>query len=379
MMRRILVPGLAGLLLAACAAPGPKPTMPVPMPAPALPKPAPPPPPAAAPSAEAPLDDIWSRMRERFAMPACPAEPSVQHWARRFTHNRSGFERQIRRMLPTIAYVEQQAEQASVPAEFALLPWVESRYRAVPPRRGRPAGMWQIMPITARALDLSVRHDYDARLDRVAATVAVMGLLHRYHRRWHDWRLVDMAYNAGEYRLRRLQSEGEAPADPILPSLAVSATTREHLAKLLAIACVIREPQRFGVRLPALGAEQQLRAVALEGPLDLREAARRAGMPLAAVRELNGGYLRRTMSRHGPWRLLLPAFAADRFVHTPPSAEALQAQADIQADTYTVGHGDTLWQIARDHDTSVARLLALNHLDSAVVHPGQVLRIREDN
>ena len=42
---------------------------------------------------------------------------------------------------------------------------------------------------------------------------------------------------------------------------------------------------------------------------------------------------------------------------------------------YVVRRGDTLWRIARHHDTSVDLLRQANALRSGVIHPGQVLRI----
>lgn len=44
--------------------------------------------------------------------------------------------------------------------------------------------------------------------------------------------------------------------------------------------------------------------------------------------------------------------------------------------TYTVRPGDTLWQIARRYDTTVAELAALNHIQNPnLIYPGQVLDI----
>jgi len=40
---------------------------------------------------------------------------------------------------------------------------------------------------------------------------------------------------------------------------------------------------------------------------------------------------------------------------------------------YVVLSGDNLWRIALKKNTSVSQLMALNNLDSHLIHPGQVL------
>jgi membrane-bound lytic murein transglycosylase D len=306
---------VAGMLLTACATPPPR------TPAIAVASVAP------APFAVAPIaivvpepttpapTDTWARLRASFAMDDCDSDPAVLRTAQRFAVDPRRLERHLDQVLPTLDYVQRIAARHGVPGEFVLLPWVESHYRAVPPRRHRPAGMWQIMPVTARAMDLQVGAGYDARLDKVAASEAVMRLLAGYHARWHDWRLADLAYNTGEYRVRRLVRQyGLPPARPVIPSLPVGRITRQHLTKLLAIACVVREPQRFHVHLPALDAARRLQVVELPAPMSLRQVARLASLPLTQVETLNAGYRAANLPASGPWRLLLPAAHATRLL-----------------------------------------------------------------
>lgn len=362
------------LMLAACSTPGQRPNPAVP-PAPVATLPASKPSsPASAAEKPSPAPvpaNLWSRMRARFALPGCDADPRIVFWARRYTRNSAGFERYLQEVTPTIAYVEGAAEHAHIPAEFSLLPWVESRYRASPAKGRRSAGMWQIVPITARHLHLPMERDYDARLDRIVSTRAVMHMLSGYARRWHDWRLVDMAYNAGPNRIGRLHPSGPAPAQPLVPDLAVSHITRDHLLKLLAIACVIREPQRFGVQLPAPDKERRLVEIDLPFPATLDAVARAAHVPLRRIRRLNAAYLHGRMPGAGPWHVLLPAYGAARL------DEALaQHQLPRQPAVHTVRPGESLWSIARHYSLDVRQLRRMNHLHGNLLHPGQVLRVQ---
>ena len=54
------------------------------------------------------------------------------------------------------------------------------------------------------------------------------------------------------------------------------------------------------------------------------------------------------------------------------SAEPASAEAVAR---YRVRTGDTLWNIARAHDTTVAAIKSLNHLESTVIQPGDTLLV----
>ncbi|HVX39726.1 MAG TPA: DUF5715 family protein [Gemmatimonadaceae bacterium] len=54
-----------------------------------------------------------------------------------------------------------------------------------------------------------------------------------------------------------------------------------------------------------------------------------------------------------------------------PAASA----AATSVATYRVRTGDTLWDIARAHDTTVAAIRSLNHLESSVIQPGDKLLV----
>lgn len=381
MIRRHLLPAsILALLLAGCSTPAPRPAPPpTPAPAPAAKSPTPEPPPAAPAVTTTPVarPDTWQRLRAGFAMDDCVA-PALKR-AHRETRNRRRFEQRMQQLLPLIDYVQKAAEKQHVAGEFALLPWVESHFRQTPPRRHRPAGMWQIMPITGRAMHLEMNRGYDGRLDTIASTHAVMKLLSGYYSHWHDWRLADMAYNTGEYRLRRiLKSHGMPPATPVIPTLPVGRTTRNHLTRLLAIACIIRDPKRFQVDLPKLDPDRRLEAVSLPVPTTLRHVAKASGLAVKRVRQLNAGYRLASVTSGTPMQLLLPATAA-RTLRTAMTSEQFQDNASqLAANTangssYTVVSGDSLWSIAQRFDVDIEQLRQWNHLDDSVLHPGQTL------
>lgn len=371
----------------------------------------------AAPQAPAPIvatlppaapPDIWARLRSRFALDDCNAGARAQDWARRYTSNPERFEAQLRSALPLMMYVQGAAENAGVPGEFVLLPWVESTYDADEPgRNGDPAGMWQIMPQTARTLGLVVNRDYDGRLDPAAATPAVMAMLKSYGDDLQDWRLVDMAFNAGEYKVLGL-TNGRSGDSVNVPHLPVGAITRDHLAKLQALACIVRDPARYDVALPQPDDGEQLALVALPVAIDLAAAAPLAGLSSDRLRALNPGYRNGRMSADAPHHLLLPqanaqplltaiaANGADTLAQATPSSNAglhdndshiapaeskrtaiasASKRGHIAGSRHKVARGESLWMIAQRYHLDPHKLRSWNALASDDLRPGQVLRL----
>jgi membrane-bound lytic murein transglycosylase D len=396
------LPLAMSLALAACAS-GPAPTPRVAARTPAIPAPAPtfavpPPLTAAAPAQAAP--DLWQALRGSFAMSDCDADPAVETWARRYTRHPDQFEGKLRAVLPRLVYVQQIAAEYGVPGEFALLPWVESHFQPVPGRRGRPAGMWQIMPRTAGAMGLRVDGHYDGRLDVPASAHAVMKLLRDYHEQFDDWRVADYAYNSGASAAARLlDKHGAPPATPAIPAWPVRSVTRQHLTKLLAIACVVREPERFGVSLPILAREQHLVQVPISRSMPMALAADHAGMSVDALKRFNAGFRGTTIDAGAAPYLLLPATHARQFNAAVSQANAIEATpAALDTDakhaaahvpdghrssrtvrTHTVRRGDNLWQIARLYSVDVNTLRRWNNLQRKPLRPGQVLTVSSAN
>lgn len=349
--------------------------------------------------------NIWDQLRGSFAMADCDADPGIALWARRYTQNPQRFEDQIAAAAPRLAYVQQIAARHNVPGEFALLPWIESQYRPVSGGKNLPAGMWQIMPQTANAMGIRVDKNFDGRMDVPAATDAIMSLLSRYHDDLGDWRMVDYAFNAGEFGMRRMiDTHGLPPTEPVIPKMPVKPVTREHLVKLLAIACVIRDPSRFNVSLPSLPSDQRLVAVSIDNSMPIAHAANKAGMSPDELKDLNAGFRNGVVDSHASPYLLMPSNHVQQFQSSlladnsggtqnvpgttalPPLSAALDAATDDDGEssgssrttggkTHTVKSGESLWTISRRYSVDIKKLEQWNHLQGPGVKPGQVLKI----
>lgn len=358
----------ATLLLAACAAPqprAPKPNEPAPIVKPptagsvaAVTKPN-----DTSPESTDQRDSPWQRMRTRFSMPGCDYHSEVMKWAQRYTQTPDRFAASWQAAMPFLLLALDEIEKRHLPGEFALLPYVESTYQPIRTQGQRPAGMWQLMPQTAIDRGLRISSDFDGRLDALQSTRAALALIERYDREFGDWRLATMAFNAGEYRIKR--ELGRRTASDLraeeLGRFAVSATTHEHLYKLLALSCIVSNPQRFDVNLPAPEEDDYLIAHPLEAEIDLRLVARFANVPLSKLGDFNAAWLGHRMPDAAAKQLLLPRNRIDDFV-----SGVATVPANLHRDwkTQRLTKAASLMEIAAATQTSVTALAAVNDLDA---------------
>ena len=85
-----------------------------------------------------------------------------------------------------------------MPAEIALLPFIESAFVTKAKSHVGASGLWQFMPATGRHFGLEKTPLYDGRHDIYAATDAALNYLQYLHGMFGDWSLALAAYNWGE-------------------------------------------------------------------------------------------------------------------------------------------------------------------------------------
>ncbi len=145
-----------------------------------------------------------------------------------------------------LARLKQIFAEEKMPRELVWLAEVESSFD---PRAQSPAGaagLFQLMPATARSLDLSVGLLSDERLHPEKNGRAAARYLRELHQRFGDWRLALAAYNCGPTRVAELLRKHRAKTfDAISPYLPVE--TQMYVPKVEA---TLRK--REGVKLDEL-------------------------------------------------------------------------------------------------------------------------------
>ena len=364
--------GGACLLLAACAGDAPR-NEPVAAPAPAVSVPAPepakpPPPPPARPATT--TQSPWPRLRASFELPGCDYSTLEKHWVQRFARNPRAFSNSLSEAMPYLLFVTDQLGKHRLPGEFAFLPYLESNYTPIATSGDRAAGIWQLMPATATEAGLRITPDYDGRLDIYASTLSSIDLLRRYHDEFGDWRLADMAFNAGLYKVRGLLGDRDHDGWSAreLSRFGVGPAAHDHLAKLLALACIVSDPERFHVRLPEPDDGDALAVLDLPGPVDLNLAARLSGIDIGRLHRYNPGFVRGRMPVHGPFHLLVPAA---RRVAIEQALDRLPRDAWRNWHEVVLKQTETLDLFAMLGDVDAAALATVNgHAPAEPLPPG---------
>ncbi|WP_417580464.1 transglycosylase SLT domain-containing protein [Nitrincola sp.] len=282
------------------------------------------------------------------------------------------------RALPYYHYILEQVIERSMPAEVALIPFIESGYNPFAVSPARAAGPWQFIPGTARNFGLESNWWYDGRRDIVASTDAALTYLTKLNDMFDgDWLLTFAAYNAGEGNVLRAIKRNNNANQPIdYWSLRLPGETMRYVPKLLATAKMIRDADSLGVELEAIPAEPYFTEIDTGGQLDLSQAAELAEIDLEELKRLNPGFNRWATAPEGPHRLLVPVEQADQF---QSALVSLPAEQRVNYQHYTINSGDTLGAIARRYSTTVSALQQANKLNTTNIRVGQTLLVPADS
>jgi membrane-bound lytic murein transglycosylase D len=273
-----------------------------------------------------------------------------------------------------LPYITAELERRELPLELALLPIVESAYDPFAYSHGRAAGLWQMIPGTARRFGIKQNWWYDGRRDVVDSTRAALDYLeYLYEFNEGDWLNAIASYNSGEGNVRkavRRNRNGGKPDD--FWNLRLSRETSTYVPKLLALADIVRNPEAYNLTLPAVLDEAQFVVADIGSQLDLALAAKLAGLDVDTVYTFNPGYNRWSTDPAGPHRLVMPVDVANAF---SAALAEVPANERVRWKRHKVKNGEAISQIALKYHTTVAEIRTANNLRGNTIRAGHYLLI----
>ena len=198
-----------------------------------------------------------------------------------------GTERMLGRANLYFPVFEYYLERHCMPGSLKYLAVAESMLVPGAVSSARAAGLWQLMPATARGMGLRVDAVVDERLDLHRSTEAAVLLLKKLHEEFADWHLVLAAYNAGSARVRRaVRQAGTDRYEQVKPYL--PGETQRYVAAYLAAAYAVNYYDDHGLtprELPGIG------SVRIHERVSLATIARECDIRPATLRRINPAFV----------------------------------------------------------------------------------------
>lgn len=324
--------------------------------------------------APASAGNLWDNISEGFQLNHYSDRPEVQAQIKWFMRHKEYLQRVATRATPYAYYILEQVKIRNMPTEMALLPIVESAYNPFLYSNAGAAGLWQFMPGTASGFKLRQDWWYDGRRDIYASTKAALNYLVYLSNEFQgNWLLALAAYNSGEGTVSKAVKRNLAANLPTdFWDLDLPAQTRAYVPKLLALATILEQPEKYPVDLPPIPDIPYLAVVTVGVQINLNQAAKFAGISVEELYTLNPGYKKWATDPDGPHKLIIPVDKVNQFKLALASKPNTKA---VSWKRYMVRQGDSLNLIAKRHGTTSSLIEKLNDINSRALQVGQALLI----
>jgi len=324
-------------------------------------------------STPAGVDDVVAKLRRGFRLQYADNHrtEAEKKW---FARHPEYLERVFTRAQRYLPYIVAELERRNLPLELALLPIVESAYDPFAYSHGRAAGLWQMIPGTAKRFGVKQNWWYDGRRDVVDSTRAALDYLeYLYAFNGGDWLNAIASYNSGEGNVRRAvlaNNKANKPTD--FWNLRLPKETSMYVPKLLALVEIVADPASYNVTLPEVVDEPQFMVADIGSQLDLALAAELAGVDVDTVYQYNPGYNRWSTDPTGPHSLVMPIDVAEQFI---AALDEVPKSERVRWQRHKVANGQAISQIAEKYNTTVATIRSANNLHSNTIRAGDYLMI----
>jgi membrane-bound lytic murein transglycosylase D len=296
-----------------------------------------------------------------------------------------------------------------LPEDLAYLPHVESSFQVKARSSVGAAGVWQFMPATGRAYDLTVNHAIDERLDPILAAEGAARYLDDAHRKLGSWPLAITSYNHGQggmAKAKRLYGNDIGRIVRHYKGRYFGFASRNFYAEFLAAREVAGNPDNYFPEGIVYERPLDHDRVVLRHAAPARHLARHYGLSVYRLSDINLAWrsavvergarvpagstiwlpaetTRRIASQPGPVPVQVarvapkPAPAVTVAASKPAPEPKKPVPVVASAKTHVVKPNETLYRVALRYDMSVDELKRLNRMKPGedTIRAGQRLRV----
>ncbi len=283
--------------------------------------------------------------------------------------------------------IERIFEEYNMPKELTRLPFVESSFNIKARSKVGASGIWQFMRSTGR-LYMKVNSTIDERNDPIISAHAAAKLLRQNYKILESWPLAVTAYNYGAAGMKRIAEK--AGTKDLAQIYGTNPTSRFGFASesfytsyLAALEVEKNAEKYFGQKL-IWADEVPYHELKIQRPLGFNELKAFHNNDKNEILNLNPHFsqliTRGSVKIPTGTKVRVPqgqeqAFAEYLAKPIPKSAVRVRESSGTSL-TYIVNRGDTIYDIAKQFQISMDRIIRANQdLNPRALRPGQVIEI----
>ncbi len=322
--------------------------------------------------------NAWEKIQNANRIPV-HLNPVIDHYKARYIDQQWAIEKILRRAGPFLGYIVERLEARGLPLDLALLPAIESGFRTAVSSEDDAMGLWQIIPVTARQIGLKRSDWFDGRADVRRSTRAALDYLSFLNAEFDgNWEHTLAAYNAGPARLKAAIKRNRDAGKPTdFWSLVLPGETAAYLPKFVALVELIRQTPSTPLELPDIPASPIFSELNVKQRISLDIAAELAGLKASTLKRLNAGLLHSVTPPDGPHTLLVPKSVLGKLQRNIDAAIANDTVLFTLPVTHVVKAGETLSGLALKYGLKQREIRQWNDLDDTSLRIGQKLRLMD--
>ncbi len=343
---------------------------------------------------DASLDSLYTARLNAMVSPIhLPYNELVRSYIKRYTAGTGLMSRILALAQYYFPMIEEELLREGLPVELRAMAIIESALQATAVSRVGASGLWQFMPVTARAYGLEVNSMVDERFDPYKSTKAACKYMKALYKMYNDWSLAIAAYNCGPGNVNKaLARAGGNPQSFWDVYWYLPSETRGYVPAFIAANYAYAYHQSHGITYSAPPMPIAVDTIQVSRLMHFGQVSSSIDVTTDALKLLNPQYkLDIIPATTKNYTLVLPANRITDYISRQDSIFAKDstylkeylnpgAVAKKMTETttifYTVKKGDTLGAIAKRYRVTVKQLMTWNRIKSAnSLRIGQRLRI----
>jgi membrane-bound lytic murein transglycosylase D len=341
------------------------------------------------------LDSLYTARLNALVSPIhLPYNELVRSYIKRYTDSSGLMSRVLSLGQYYFPMIEEELIRAELPVELRAMAIIESALQATAISRVGAGGLWQFMPVTARAYGLEVNSMVDERFDPAKSTVAACKYMKDLYKMYDDWSLAIAAYNCGPGNVNKaLARTGGNPTSFWEVYWHLPRETRGYVPAFIAATYAYAYHEAHNIKYSNPPMPIAVDTVHVDRVMHLEQISSTIDVTTDALKLLNPQYkLDIIPASNKSYALKLPTnriteyiaqqdaiFAKDSlYLKEYLNPSAVQKKIAEAPTVYRVKKGDTLGAIARRYGVTTKQLMTWNNLKSAnKLSIGQRLQIRK--